>query len=215
MTHIKKMKQAQIFVLSTLILPALFCSCIGVNADITINPDNSGTMVLEYRISRVLEALGKQDGNERWLPVPSGKADFERSLKRLPGMSLLSFSLKEDDRDIIVTVKLGFTNMDALVRFLDAYGDKAVFVRENALSRLTMILSEGGGGGDGDLKTLFFDAAKGYSLDFTLNVPSSGALKATRLPGGAVVESGKKLSCSMPLSEVLSSKEPVRLEWTW
>ena len=41
----------------------LLSSCMGVQADIALNSDGSGILVLEYRFSRLLESLGKLDGN--------------------------------------------------------------------------------------------------------------------------------------------------------
>jgi hypothetical protein len=82
-------KKAQVFFV--VLLLASLCSCIGVKADITINADGSGKLALEYRVSNMVEALGKLDGNERWQTVPLGRADFERTLARLPKLRLSSF----------------------------------------------------------------------------------------------------------------------------
>jgi hypothetical protein len=212
-----------ILVLPFLLLLSL-SSCLGVNADIVLNPDNSGTVNLEYRISHVFESLGKQDGNERWLPLPVGKADFERTIARLngtegrgssPAMKMLSFSSRDDGTDIIITVKLEFKNMDALLKFLDAAGEKAVFVRENASSRLTLTLSEGGGGGNKDLEALFAKVSAGYFVNISLNLPHEGVLNAPSLEGGEIQDRGKKLSCTLPLSGILASKEAMKLEFIW
>ena len=40
-------------------------SCLGASADITIRSDGSGRIALEYRVSQMLESLGRLDGNER------------------------------------------------------------------------------------------------------------------------------------------------------
>jgi hypothetical protein len=190
-------------------------SCLGVNADIVLNPDNSGTLALEYRISHFLDSLGKQDGNERWLPLPVGKADFERTIARLPNMKMLSFSSRDDGKDIIITVKLEFKNMDALLKFLDAAGEKAVFVRENASSKLTLVLSEGGAEGNKDLQDLFEKVSAGYFVNISLSLPNEGRLNAPSLKGGEMQGKGKKLTCALPLSEILASKEAMKLEFIW
>ncbi|MDR2618972.1 MAG: hypothetical protein LBC62_08890 [Treponema sp.] len=207
------MKQVKTAALLLLILS--LCSCIGVSADIVLNPDNSGTVTLEYRISRYLESLGKQDGNERWLPVPAGKADFERTLERLPGIAMLSFSSKDDGKDLVITVKLRFADMDALLRFLDASGNRAVYVRENASQRLTLTLSKGGAGGNRELADLFAKVSEGYMVSISLDLPSEGTLTAPDLEGAEIRRQGKKLSCSLPIKTVLSSKEGLNLEFRW
>jgi hypothetical protein len=198
------------------VFTAGFClSCAGVNADITLNPDNSGVLALEYRISKLIESLGKQDGNERWLPIPSGEADFERTLARLGGMKLLSFSSEDDGKDIVVAVKLEFTDMDALLRFLDASGEGAVFVRENASQKLTLTLSKGGGGGSKDLEDLFARVSEGYRVNIGFTFPREGVLTAPDIEGGEIQPRGKKVFCSYPIGRLLSAREAVNLEFRW
>ncbi|AEF81558.1 hypothetical protein [Leadbettera azotonutricia] len=208
----KAHKALSILTLMVLIILG-FNSCLGVNADIILNPDNSGTLNLEYRISHALESLGKQDGNEQWLPLPVGKADFERTIPRIPGMKMLSFSSKDDGKDIVISVKLEFKNMDALLEFLDASGEKAVFAREGASSRLTLVLS--GGGGNKDLEDLFAKVSDGYFVNISLALPHEGSLKAPSIEGGEIQGQGKKLACRLPLSRILASKDAMKLEFTW
>ncbi|GHT76702.1 hypothetical protein FACS1894124_8630 [Spirochaetia bacterium] len=87
-------------VLAGVLITGVLGSCIGMSADITIRRNGSGVLALEYRMSRELESLGKLDGNERWLPIPVGKADFERTTDRIPGLALKSFSSKTTDKTL-------------------------------------------------------------------------------------------------------------------
>jgi hypothetical protein len=203
----------EILILPILIL--ILSSCLGVKADIVLNPDNSGTVDLEYRISHILESLGKQDGNERWLPLPAGKADFERTMARLPGMEMLSFSSRDDGKDTVISTKLEFKDMDTLLKFLDAAGEKAVFVRENDSSRLTLMLGEGLAPDNRGLEELFARVSEGYFVNISLSLPREGALNAPALKGGEIQGSGKKLACTLPLGGILASKEAMKLEFSW
>ena len=54
----------------------LLSSCIGVNADMVVQANGSGSITLEYHVSQFLESLGKLDGNENWPLIPVGRADF-------------------------------------------------------------------------------------------------------------------------------------------
>ncbi|MDR1929448.1 MAG: hypothetical protein LBQ44_02355, partial [Treponema sp.] len=103
-----------------------FClfSCIGTGADINLRQDGSGTLKLEYRMAKDLESLGKFDGNERWPPLPAGRADMERSVKRIEGLSLRSFSSREEGKDLVNSFQLEFSNTEALSAFLDSTGQK-------------------------------------------------------------------------------------------
>jgi hypothetical protein len=197
-------------------------SCIGISSTITLNRDGSGTMLLIYRIPLTLESLGKLDGNERWLTIPVGEADFERTLDRLPGMSLRSFSSKNEGTDMLYQVSLEFDHIDALVPFLDATGQRASLVRENGASRLSLTLSEGSDP-DPDLVSLVSLLSAGYEADFSFTFPEEAALSLysgkglplDSFPGGNIRARGKQVFFKAPMGEVLSFPEGLRLEIRW
>jgi hypothetical protein len=206
-----------------LLAALMFSSCVSLASEIVLRRDGSGTMSLEYRFSRELESLGKLDGNENWPPLPVGKADFERTLARIEGLSLGSFTTKTAGKDIVNQVKLDFASLEALVRFLDAGGQRASLAREGGKTRLTLTFSGGGGGVDPELLALTASAMEGYSLDFGLTVPNvpelrildgNGGLRETP-PAGTAALRGKRAGFSVPLAELLSSAEPVTLEILW
>ena len=194
-------------------------SCIGVRADISLRDDGSGRLNLEYRVDRRLDALGRLDGNERWPTVPAGRADFERSLRRLPGMRLLSFSTIEEDRAILNRAALEFDSLDALQGFLDATGRGAVLVREGTGVSLRLILNEGIKGLDPDLASLIRTLCEGYEVEMSLSVPGEAELAFTdgggsRIgpPPGAVL-GGKTVSFRTGAGNVLGAEEGFALEF--
>jgi hypothetical protein len=205
-----------------LLAALMFSSCVGVTSEILLRRDGSGTISLEYRFSRELEALGKLDGNERWPSLPAGKADFERTLARLEGLSLGSFTTKTTGKDVINQVKLDFAGLEALVRFLDASGQRASLAREGGKNRLTLVFS-GAGRADPELLTLLGAAMEGYSLDFGITLPQEPELRIPDgnggfreiPPAGTVTVQGKRAGFSVPLAELLSSPAPVTLEILW
>ncbi|MDR2536292.1 MAG: hypothetical protein LBD29_09720 [Treponema sp.] len=205
------------------LLIVILSSCIGVTADITVSSNGSGTIELEYRLSRLAESLGKLDGNERWPTVPIGKADFERSLARLPGIKLRSFSTKNDGQDLVNTVKLEFSDPAGLVRFLDATGQRAVLSQENGKYRLSLTLFSGSGQIDPDLMALFTAVSQGYSLRLTLTAPREGTLSvydSTGNPLGnvsaiTIVPKGKTVSFKSLISDIFTLSNGAKLELTW
>lgn len=217
------MNQKKSFLPFVTALVLLLSSCIGVSSSIILRGDGSGTMSLEYRIPLALEALGKLDGNAGWLTIPVGKADFERTLDRLPGIRMISFSSKKDEKDLINRIGLEFSDMEALLPFLDATGQGASFSRENGLSRLSLTLSEGLENPDGELLTLLASLAEGYKLEISLSAPKEASLalytgrgKALEaVPGGDLSGRGKQVSFRVPMAEVLSAREGLRLEIIW
>jgi hypothetical protein len=193
-------------------------SCLGVSADITLNADGSGTIAMEYRMSLQLKNLGGQDGNERWYTLPVGKADFERTLQRLPGLKLLSFSSQEDAKDLTVSVTLRFSDPAALAAFLDACGEGAVY----SPGRLLLTLYGGSGKENRDAERLFAEISSGYGVKIRLSLPGEGTLAVLDGSGSpaAVREAGieargKTLSFSASLEEIFAARKGLSLDFRW
>ncbi|MDR1279160.1 MAG: hypothetical protein LBK02_10455 [Treponema sp.] len=198
-------------------------SCIGIEAGISVRGDGSGTMRLEYRISRLAESLGKLDGNEGWQTVPLGRADFERSLERLPGLRLVSFSSKDDGTDLITRAELEFKDIKDLIPFLAGAGQGAALVEENGKKRLSLIVFPGAGEGDGELLSLVRELARPYTFALSFSAPGAVELGLTDGRGmsraaaeGVLIESsGKKSSLSVNVGDLLSSPEGLGAEIIW
>jgi hypothetical protein len=201
----------------------LLNSCAGADASIVIRRDGSGTIALEYRIARVLESLGKLDGNERWLPIPVGSADFERTVARVPGLTLNSFSSKQTERDIICQVKLNFANIEALASFMDASGQRAVPVRNG--ERTGLILSFGGyrTNTDTELLALASSVTEGYGLGLRFALPAEASCRVLDTfgtgkaapPAGTLNVQGSQVDYTASMADILGSAEPVILEILW
>jgi len=184
-----------IFLLSVVFL---LSSCFGLNADIVLNANGTGTIALEYHISKSLDALGRLDGNERWNTIPVGRADFERTLDRLPEMRLLSFSSTEDDRNIIISARMEFSSINGLLEFLDASGQRSSFVGDARSGHLILTLSEGMDNLTPELTQLLAGISDGYYVRMSMSSPG-----------------GRRASYSFPLYEVLTSSEGINVEFRW
>jgi hypothetical protein len=181
------------FLSCLLVLSALFSSCIGVDSKINIRRDGSGTIDLEYRVSEELQALGELDGNERKPTVPVGRLDFERSVSRVEGLSLVSYAEKRRDNDRIYTAALAFTGLEALTAFLSGALGGAVLDRNS----LSLSLSNGGKL-DNALMELVQQQVSGY--EFRLSVQSA--------LGGET----RNFEYAVPVGELLLTEDPVRLD---
>ena len=202
------------------LLSGLLCSCIGVGANIALRRDGSGTILLEYRIARELESLGKLDGNERWLPVPVGKADLERTVARIPGLTMQSFQSRNQKKDIHIRTVLAFTNPQALCAFLDAAGQGAVLEQTPGQRRLSLTLGAKREPIDQDLAELLTQATAGYTWDLTLSLPAEGEFLVLgpegQKPSSQWVRLGSgRAAYSAPMGELLNATEPIRLEARW
>jgi hypothetical protein len=203
----------------------LFLSCVGASVEIVARRDGSGTIALEYRVSRELESLGKLDGNENWPVIPVGKADLERSASRIEGLSLRSFSERSSGADLIYRARFDFANQEALVRFLDGAGQRASLVREGSENRLTLVFNHSAGSvkTDEKLQELLVPALEGYDLAFGITLPRSPRLRVVNRngaplespPAGTALLQGNKVSFTAPMADILSAVEPSILEIAW
>jgi hypothetical protein len=203
----------------------LFSSCVGASMEIVARQDGSGTIALEYRLSRDLESLGKLDGNENWPPIPVGKADFERSAARVAGLTLRSFSERTTPADRIYQAKFDFANPEALLGFLDSSGRRASLSREEGKNRLVLSFNDSAARLDLDpeLLELAVTAFEGYALDFSITLPQTPQLRVAggnggfteSPPDGAAQLRGNRVSFSAPMADLLSAQNPVGLEIVW
>jgi hypothetical protein len=201
----------------------LHSSCVGVNMDITLNRDGTGIITLEYLVSQTLDSLGRLDGNERWNTIPVGRADFERTIDRLPEMRLLSFSTKEQGGNLATNAKLEFANPRALMAFLDAGGLHSSLQGDAAGGRILLTLSEGTGIKNPGLDKLIADISELYSVRIAMTFPAEGRLNVTNnkgmgipaIPGSEIKPAGRQVSFTVPLYEVLSSTEGINVEFSW
>jgi hypothetical protein len=210
---------------------ALMTSCLGASADIVMRADGSGSVTLEYRVSQMLESMGRLDGNEHWPAIPVGKADFERSVARIPGLRLSSYSAKEvprryskppssgnklGDKDLLTKVKLDFKDTAALVAFLDSAGSHASLVQENGKSTLRLVLLDPSKDAiDADLLSLLQEVSAGYEISVSFTAPKGAALSVIPPSVSAARTVGKKVSFTIGTGELVSLRDGLTLEMSW
>ncbi|MDR0878652.1 MAG: hypothetical protein LBN21_11410 [Treponema sp.] len=207
-----------------MVLPCVFIlnSCMAVKAGITVRRNGSGRIQLEYRVSRIAESLGRLDGNESRHTVPAGRADFNRTLNRLPGLRLISFSEKQTEKDIINRVEIEFDALESLLPFLDA-GGKARLAHDQGKNRLSVILTEGFTERDGDLAALVQKVSEGYEVAISFSAPDGAELfltngkgeAAEKIIGAKTSSSGKTVSVLITTAELLSAEDGLGLQFVW
>jgi len=221
------MKKTLIFLCLCAAALTLMNSCLGVSADISIRADGSGTIALEYRVSQMLESLGRLDGNEHWPAIPVGKADFERSVARIPGLRLSSFSAKDvphssGGRDLLTKVTLEFKNTAALLAFLDSTGNHASLVQETrnaqAVNVLRLVLLDRSDDlVNADLRSLLREVSAGYELNINVSAPKNASLSVipSPVPAARIASRGKKVSFAIDMKDLLEINQELALEIVW
>jgi hypothetical protein len=203
---------------------ALICgfflfSCIGTGADISLRQNGSGSIKLEYRLAKDLESLGKFDGNERWLPVPAGKADLERSVNRIRGLKLKSFTSREDGRDLVHIAQLDFDNTEALAAFLDSTGQQ---VRVDLNSKRMTFSFPAMASENGEFTELFTEALSGYFFTLSFTLPGKAQGRWLNQGGSPLSAGPAQLSIQgntaalrSPMADMIFPAEGAVLEISW
>jgi hypothetical protein len=208
---------------------ALMNSCLGAEADISIRADGSGKIALEYRVSQMMESMGRLDGNERWPTIPVGRADFERTVARIPDLSLVSFSSKEapstnkilGGKDLVTKVSLEFKNTAALLAFWSGNGGTSAegssLTQRDGKNVLRLVLTDPLSDGiNGDLLSLLKEISTGYEIVLSLSAPRNAALSLSPSVSAArVVSPGKKVSVAVGLGDLLELKDGLAVEISW
>jgi hypothetical protein len=197
----------------------LWCSCIGIGSEIRINRNGSGTLKLQYRIASGLEDLGKLDGNERWLPIPAGRADLERTAARIEGLDLVSYASLQEGADTIHHAELAFSSPGALGAFFDSSG--RFFTADLPGGRLRLVFP-GTDDQNPDFTELLRDALEGYTFSISLILPE--AARVTWLdeegrtvevfPGTCSVQ-GSTVTYTVPMADLIFSDGALGMEIGW
>jgi hypothetical protein len=162
----------------------------------------------------MFEALGKLDGNEKQLPLPVGRTDFERTVNRVPGLTLTAYSTSQDEKDLLVKAELSFTSLDALAGFLDAAGQSVRLVSDGGNRTMGLVLVRGIKNVDADLESLVRTVFAGYTIDMRFNFPSTPTVSTVGNIGQAAV-TGTSARYTSPVTDLVLSSEPVELRLSW
>ncbi len=199
-----KKKIAARLVLAFLVLA--LNACIGIDAELDIKANGSGVLELDYRLSRLVEALARV-AKEGQFPLPVERKDFDRTVARVAGLSVKAYSVKEDEKDIYIHVELGFSTMSALTAFLDGTGRSG---RASPNGRgLSIELVQGGERLDEELVSLMRTLFDGYAVSISIKTPA----QPKSSPPGSV--DGSMALFSLPVMDLVASNEPIIWDVEW
>ncbi|MDR2096944.1 MAG: hypothetical protein LBP37_00305 [Spirochaetaceae bacterium] len=206
----------------TALAALMFTACLGMETDIDIKQNGSGTINMTYRVADSLFALGTLPGNENAPPVPVGKEDFERTFSRIPGMEMTLYSEKEDGDDRLFIVKAKFDKLDALVSFLDAHGEQAAIEHDNGKTILSLKLDIDGKFIDPELAPILPVIFENYSFDFKISLPRNcealytdgDGVEIPALPFGETTFTAKSATFHAPMADLFSGV-PASLVIRW
>jgi len=214
------------FILPALIL-LVFNSCIGLSMDIQMNRDGSGRLVMEYRISSILENLGTFDGNRSTPAIPLSAEDWAKTIERNPGIKLVSLSSRETAQDTVINVTLDFNNEEALKKLLDPASSMVSINRNGNSGTMDIIILNdqiyNGSLYDDSMVNLMKMIFSGYNFSVSFSGPGNTTLTILDSKGNskqapvssAAVLTGRRVSFSIAIMEILNITDGLGLRFNW
>ena len=190
----------------------LLSSCIGIDSQISLQNDGSGTLLLNYRISQLMKNLdvAKSDWH---LPLPVSREDFQRTVDSISGLKLLSLAQREDERDVLIDARLGFTGVQAINSLGKEGQIELSFSNEGGLHVFRQQIYRGRSLEEISpeslqmIQTIF----EGYELSYRVTAPA--AIKRHSL--GELSGDQRSVSYKTSVAELLKSGEKQVLEVAW
>jgi hypothetical protein len=217
--HFRRRVQGAVLFFCTTIVSLCFLSCIGVASRITINQNGGGTLHIEYRIARSLETLGMLDGNEKWLPVPIGRADMERTIARVEGLSLVSHTTRQAGDDLVHTAEISFSSTAALSAFFDSTGQDFLADFDGKRMRISFPEQKDI---SGEFKELLTGALEGYDFSFSFTVPGKANVtwldkegKTMQNYKGSCIAGNNTVEYTIPMAQLvfLDASQTMEVRW--
>jgi hypothetical protein len=162
--------------------------------------------------------MGALDGNERWLPVPVGRADLERSVARIDGLTLVSYSSREAGADTVHRAEFSFANPRALEAFFDSSGRQ--FKADMAQKKIILSFP-GSEPRNAEFEKLAREALEGYAFFLALTLPEAPRIswfdqegKTAVFPGSCTVN-GSVVECGIPMADLVFLGAALTMEISW
>jgi len=212
------------------VLVLLFNSCIGLSIDIQMNRDGSGRLAMEYRISRMLDSLGALDGNENMPAIPISRQDWERTIERIGGLRLISYSSNQRGQDTVIAVTVNYDNPRALSAILAPGGTRTIISLGSRNGQFNIILNAvdpsrylDSSQYDENLLYLMRTMFTGYSFSLSFSAAETSSLTITNGAGtiisppssAQIVPSGKKVSMSIGMMDLISLPDGLGASINW
>ncbi|MFP4384199.1 MAG: hypothetical protein ACLFST_07210 [Spirochaetia bacterium] len=184
--------------------------CLNLDTEITIEPDGSGTLRLEYRISRMIADLRKTGNETGPIPLPVEEEDFRNAVQTVSGISLDGYSRAEDEDQITISASLNFDSIEALNTFYSMSGNQTVTLLGEGDSVVFTLAVYNGADEPLDEETaaLIDSFFSDYYISFKINTPSP----VISVTPGSIGESENQAVFSESVAALIKKGEAV--DWT-
>jgi len=201
-------------ILFILILSSFLISCVGIKSEIELDDDGSGTLRLSYKVSQMILHLGRLEDDERVVPLPVNRRDFERTVQSIEGLSLNSYSSREDEENIYIDTELSFQSIEALSDIFSRSDSGGITLTQNDKGDTvyTQVIHRGRGEDiDRDTLEMIETFFKDYFIEYSLTAP--GVIKEAS--PGTTGENRKTAVFKVSIPEYIKQLEPLVWEVIW
>ncbi len=190
----------------------LLSSCIGIESRLSFRQDGSGVLTLSYKVSQSMRNIdaGRE---QKSLPLPVSRADFERAVFGIPGLRLGAFEQREDEENVHIKATVAFDTPAALNEFSrrGAMGLTVSRQGEGFLCRQEISAGRAGSEVSADSLEMIRTFFKDYELVFSVGAP----VKIRSHSLGELDESGRVLTYRVSVPDVLANAAGQGLEVAW
>ena len=207
-----------------LIITAFFLlfSCINIESEISINENDSGTFLITYRISRMVNNLGRKEDEKNIIQLPDNSEELQAVIEGIDGLSFESFDKEEKAGEISVTISLEFENIDALSTLFAYYTDTMLILDEEGTGSVLQytIYKSKEGSIDSETYNLMNLLIPEYSLSFEISAPdeiTSSKIISNTLSEGSIrfADSGNSVKLHIYTAEVIKNNNTIIWEVVW
>lgn len=194
--------------LFSIVMISLLSSCLTVDSDLTIQPDGSGNITMDYRVSKKVMGFQKDSpAGDRLITLPFTREEFNNTIAGIDGISNLNVNDREDPEYNYIDCDFNFTSLRTVSLFcgipieLNQIGDTyqmtmEFFEHDLALSRET--------------STYLSSFYKDDYLHFVISVPGS-ILNSSY---GLISPNGRTVEYRISLQDLYSRNQFIwLLEW--
>jgi hypothetical protein len=184
----------------------LLSGCFGAVTRITLRNDGSGTVELEYTISKLVAYLGAEESTERYIVLPIAEQDFRDALADVDGAELADYEFTDGPQEITIAAEISFDSVDTLSELFSALGgaDLSLASGDDGDDELTIVVYDGlGESPQAEVETMLTSFFDGYRLEWYLETPrdvigvSAGSFE------------GRRASWEIGTTETLLSEEEI------
>jgi hypothetical protein len=202
--------------LAAVLLCALaLSSCMGMDTEVKISKDGSGSLSAQYKLSEELVAFGELEANKDMIPVPLTESDVRKSLAGVKGLTFKSWSSRKSGTDLFITTVIGFDSLDSLVLYLDPQGKMASHTSVSNTQTIGFSLGDSIPDLDKDMRDLAREAFAPYTFRFVFDLPEAPKDATSSDPAISVVREGKKVRFEGKMSDIVTLEKAPSLQLSW